>query len=121
MRVAVPFGKSKIYTGVVYSIHQNAPVAYQAKEIYQILDEHPIINDYQIKHWQWLASYYMCTLGEVMRSALPSMFLMESETIIELIEAPKDELGLSNDEFLVLEALEKEEHLKVAELRWQRL
>ncbi len=116
MRVAVPFGKSKIYTGVVYAIHQNAPQAYQAKEIYQILDDSPIITKVQIKHWQWIADYYMCTLGEVLRSALPSMFLMESETIIELEEPPQDESSLSNDEFRVVEALEKEERLKVAEL-----
>ncbi len=116
MRVAVPFGKSKIYTGIVYNIHQNAPMAYEAKEIYQILDDAPIIGDIQIAHWKWIADYYMCTLGEVLRSALPSMFLMESETIIELLESPQDELSLTNDEFRVIEALEKEERLKVAEL-----
>ena len=44
IRVAVPFGKSKIYTGLVYKIHSEAPVIYDAKEIHQILDEEPIVN-----------------------------------------------------------------------------
>tara|TARA_R110002073_G_scaffold14417_6_gene58971 strand:+ start:300 stop:542 length:243 start_codon:yes stop_codon:yes gene_type:complete len=44
MRVAVPFGKSKIYTGIVLNIHSDAPIAYEAKEIQQILDETPIVN-----------------------------------------------------------------------------
>ena len=80
MRVAVPFGKSKIYTGIVYAIHQNDPPAYETKSIDQILDETPIITATQLKHWEWMANYYMCTLGEVIRAALPSAFLLESET-----------------------------------------
>ena len=61
MRVAVEFGKSKIYTALVYSIHEMAPVGYEAKEIHQILDENPIVNEIQLKHWEWIASYYLCS------------------------------------------------------------
>jgi len=75
MRVAVPFGKSKIYTGIVYHIHNDAPSAYEAKDIQQILDETPVVNQTQLQLWQWIASYYMCTLGDVMRAALPSAFI----------------------------------------------
>ncbi len=74
MRVAVPFGKSKIYTALVYKIHQNPPTAYEAKTIHQILDEKPIITEHQLKHWEWIASYYMCSIGEVMRAAMPNAF-----------------------------------------------
>ncbi len=63
MRVAVPFGKSKIYTSIVFQVHNRAPNAYETKEIDQILDEQPIINKIQLAHWQWMASYYMFTLG----------------------------------------------------------
>jgi len=63
MRVAVEFGKSKIYTALVYTIHSEAPVGYEAKEIHQILDETPIVNEIQLKHWEWIASYYLCSLG----------------------------------------------------------
>ena len=117
MRVAVPFGKSKIYTALVYSSHQNQPEAYEAKAIHQILDEYPIVNDYQIKLWSWISKYYMCTLGEVLRAALPSAFLLESETIISLNNSTSIiDSQLKDDEFLVYEALHHQSALKVNEI-----
>ena len=50
MRIAVPFGKNKIYTALAVDLHQNAPTLYEAKEIHQILDEQPIVNEFQINH-----------------------------------------------------------------------
>ncbi|WP_291965263.1 primosomal protein N' [Maribacter sp.] len=117
MRVAVPFGKTKIYTGVVHSVHENPPEVYEAKEIHQILDDFPIVNFTQLKHWEWIASYYMCTLGEVVRSALPSAFLLESETLVlRNKEYEIDENDLLDDEFLVFEALQHQTILKVQEI-----
>jgi len=71
MRVSVPFGKTKIYTAIVGAIHNNAPQIYEAKEIHQILDDQPIVTQNQLQLWQWVAKYYMCSEGEVMRAALP--------------------------------------------------
>ncbi len=117
MRVSVPFGKSKIYTGLVLQIHNIPPEVYEAKEIDQILDEFPIVNPIQLQHWEWVANYYMCTLGEVMRSALPSAFLLESETLIlRNTDADVDESQLKDDEFLVFEALQHQAVLKVHEV-----
>lgn len=117
MRVAVPFGKSKIYTALVHHVHNSAPEVYEAKEIHQILDEYPIVNTTQLKHWQWIADYYMCTIGEVFRSALPSAFLLESETLILKNEkAEVDESDLKDDEFLIFEALQHQSILKVHEV-----
>ncbi|MBT8279377.1 MAG: primosomal protein N', partial [Bacteroidia bacterium] len=117
MRVAVPFGKKKIYTAIVYDIHQKTPEAYEAKDIHQILDEKPIVTQQQLKLWEWIASYYMCTLGDAMRAALPSAFLLESETNISLNNKRQiNDDDLSDDEFLVLEALEHQSTLKVEEL-----
>ncbi|WP_396600560.1 primosomal protein N' [Algibacter sp. R77976] len=114
MRVAVPFGKSKIYTGIVYNIHTNGPTAYEAKEIQQILDETPIVNEKQLQLWQWISSYYMCTLGDVMRAALPSAFILESETVISKNKVEAfDESILKDDEFLVYEALHHQSSLKI--------
>ncbi len=117
MRVAVPFGKSKIYTALVYRVHQNKPEVYEAKPIHQILDEHPIITAHQIKLWDWISQYYICTLGDVLRAALPSAFLLESETIISKTnnEIP-DESQLKDDEYLVYEALYHQSSLKVQEI-----
>jgi len=117
MRVAVPFGKRKIYTALVLSIHQNAPEAYEAKEIHQILDEQPIVNEFQITLWQWMANYYMCTLGDILRAALPSAFLLESETNIILNKDEEiDDLQLKDDEFLVYEALQHQSSLKIEDI-----
>ena len=117
MRVAVPFGKSKIYTAIAYRTHQNRPEAYEAKDIYQILDEKPLVNLFQLKHWEWIAQYYMCTLGEVIRSALPSAYLLESETLVLANkEADIDEMELKDDEFLVFEALQYQTALKIEEI-----
>lgn len=117
MRVAVPFGKNKIYTAIVHTIHTQAPRVYEAKEIHQILDETPIINEAQLKHWTWIASYYMSSLGEVFRSAVPSAFLLESETIIYKNNLEDfDESVLKDDEFLIFEALQHQSILKIQEI-----
>jgi len=117
MRVAVPFGKSKIYTALVIDIHQNKPSLYEAKEIHQILDEKPIVNEIQIAHWRWIASYYMCAIGDVYRGAMPSALLLESETIIsQKQDGFVDESLLSDDEFLIYQALQQQSSLKVQDI-----
>ncbi|MBQ0768347.1 MAG: primosomal protein N', partial [Bizionia sp.] len=117
MRVSVPFGKSKIYTGIVGHVHTTAPVLYEAKEIHQILDEEPIVNEKQIELWQWISKYYMCTIGEVMRAALPNAFILESETIVNLNKVTIiDEADLKDDEFLVYQALNQQPTLKIQEI-----
>lgn len=117
MRVAVPFGRSKIYTALVYTVHQTAPTTYEAKEIHQILDEYPIVNTFQLHFWQWISEYYMCSVGDVMRAALPSAFLLESETLIsKTLTTVEDESLLTDDEYVILEALENQSSLTIAEV-----
>ena len=117
MRVAVPFGKSKIYTALVVDLHQNEPSLYDAKEIHQILDEKPIATEIQIKHWLWVANYYMCGIGDVYRGAFPTGLLLESETIIShKTDVVVNQNELSDEEFLVYEALQQQSSLKVQEI-----
>lgn len=117
MRVSVPFGKSKIYTALVFSIHTNKPLVYDAKDIHQILDEIPIVTQNQLIHWHWISTYYMCTLGDVMRAALPSDFILESETIISRNTATIiSDLDLKDDEFLIYEALQHQSSLKIQDV-----
>lgn len=116
MRVAVPFGKSKIYTALVLSKHHNPPQLYQAKEIHQILDEKPIVNETQIAHWQWIASYYMCSLGEVFRAALPTGYILESETIVTASKNQTETNELQDDEFLIFEALQQQSSITIQEV-----
>ncbi len=113
MRVAVEFGKRKMFTALVFETHHIPPKGYEAKDIHQILDETPIVNEQQLNHWQWISDYYMCTLGDVLRAALPSAFLLESETAILKNNSFEDESILTNDEFLIYEALQHQSELDV--------
>lgn len=118
MRVAVPFGRNKIYTAIVYTVHRQAPSGYETKDIHQILDEVPVVTATQLKHWDWLASYYMCSMGEVMRAALPSALLLESETLVKLKDdAQVDPSRLNDDEFTLIEALEQQPVLHINDVR----
>jgi primosomal protein N' (replication factor Y) len=113
MRVAVSFGNNSIYTAIVLSIHQNEPLLYEAKEIHQILDEKPIVSEIQLQHWEWISSYYMCSLGEVFRAALPSALLLESETVIFINPTFEEDGLLDNEEFLIFEALQHQSQLTI--------
>ena len=117
-RVAVPFGKRTIYTGVVLSKHQLRPQLYEPKDIFAIIDDKPIVTAKQIEFWQWISSYYMCTMGEVFRASLPSALLLESETLITFNQESTIEIGsLSDDEYLLYEAFQNQPILRLDEIR----
>ncbi len=80
VRVIVPFGVRKFYSAIVQEVHDRAPGQYAVKEIVSVLDDRPVVNEMQLRLWQWVASYYMCTVGEVMKAAIPSGLKLESET-----------------------------------------
>lgn len=113
MRVAVPFGNKNMYTGLVFNIHKTKLALYETTDIIQILDEKPIVNEFQLKHWQWIANYYMCSLGDVYRASLPSAFLLESETSISKNEVFMNEDILDDEEFLIFEALQHQSQLTI--------
>lgn len=83
-RVVVPFGRSKLKTGIITKVHENVPQDYQARFIEHILDEKPIINPNQYTFWKWISTYYMAPIGDVMNAALPANFKLASETKIVL-------------------------------------
>jgi primosomal protein N' (replication factor Y) len=117
MRVAVPFGKSKIYTSIVHRVHQENTATYEVKDIEFIIDEQPVVTESQLQFWEWISSYYLCAVGQVMRASLPKSFLLESETIVLKNEATFiDDALLDDREFLVMEALESRNALKVQEV-----
>lgn len=81
-RVIVPFGKKKFYTGIVAALTPVAPQGYEVKDIALVLDEEAVVRHPQLKLWSWMADYYLCTPGEVMRAAMPAGLKIESETFI---------------------------------------
>jgi len=82
MRIIVPFGKRKRYTAIAFRVHQNPPKAYDPKQIESIIDQQPVLSAVQLSFLEWMAAYYQAPLGLVVRTALPSVMLLESETEI---------------------------------------
>jgi primosomal protein N' (replication factor Y) len=117
-RVFVPFGKSKIYTAIVFKKHIIKPEFYEPKMILNTIDDQPIVSTNQMKLWQWMAGYYMCSFGDLMRAALPNPFLLETETKVKkLTELDHfDASTLTDDEYLVFEALQTQNYLKLGEI-----
>jgi len=116
-RVVVQFGKKKIYTALIYKVHQNAPTAYSVKYVLSVLDKHPMVTESQFKLWEWMAYYYYSHLGEVMNAALPQAFKLESETRIILNPDFNQEFDKLNDkEYLVAEALTVRNVLSLTEV-----
>lgn len=105
LRVEVPFGNSKLYSGLVERMH-NTPPDYRVKSINAVLDEIAVVTPELLKLWDWMADYYCCTLGEVMAAALPGHLKLSSETNLVFNPAFGDDFSsLSADEYLIAEAL----------------
>lgn len=106
MRVVVQFGAKKVYTALVRRIHDKPPHHNEIKEILSVLDSNPIVNEKQFAFWEWMASYYMCTPGEVMNAALPSGLKLQSETRIEIHpDYIEGTIMLNEREFVIVETL----------------
>ncbi|HKK81722.1 MAG TPA: hypothetical protein VJ909_05710, partial [Prolixibacteraceae bacterium] len=80
-RVVVQFGQRKLLTGIIKNIHHEKP-EYETKPVETVLDELPVVNDTQLRFWEWIAGYYMCSEGEVMKAALPSGLKLDSQTSV---------------------------------------
>jgi len=118
-RVVVQFGRGKLYSALVRKIHENPPKQYAAKYIDSILDDSPIVNQKQFELWDWLSSYYMCTIGEVMIAALPGGLRLSSETKILLNQNYKEQnanIDLSDKEYLIVDALEIRQVLTLTDI-----
>lgn len=117
-RAEVVLGKQKKYAGIIKRIHHQKPESFEPKFLLNILDTEPVVFDYQLKLWQWVAEYYMCSEGEVMAAALPSHFKLSSETVLLYNDSYGDDFSfLDNDEYLVAEALLIKKELRVTEVQ----
>jgi len=117
MRVVVPFGKNKLYSGLIIRIHQIPPKQLNVKYIMDIIDEYPIISDQQFKLWEWMAKYYLCHLGEVMAAALPSALKLAGETKVMLSPNFDGDISdLTEKEVKIAETLSYRTAMTVAEV-----
>lgn len=106
-RIIVPFGTTKFYSAIVVKLHDTLP-SYNTKEAMELLDSSPIVTPAQLKLWSWIADYYLCTIGEVYKAALPSGMKLESESSVMYNEEFIADDTLSPSEEKILEALEEE-------------
>ncbi|MEO7265835.1 MAG: primosomal protein N' [Ferruginibacter sp.] len=109
--------KNKKYAGIIRTLHTSPP-AYPTKPVLNILDDRPLLYPQQLQLWQWISQYYMCSEGEVMAAALPANFKLSSETILVFNEDAGDDFShLSDNEFLVAEALLLKKQLQLQEVQ----
>lgn len=118
-RVIVPFGQRKFYTGIVVSLGPQPPEGgFEVKEIVSTLDDEPIVRRPQLQLWDWVADYYLCSPGDVLRAALPAALKVESETFIEFNpDFEPDSAELSERETVILQVLSHEaKRMRVSEI-----
>lgn len=117
-RVVVSFGRSKFYTAVVVALHDSEPQEYEVKEIATLLDDEPVVLRPQLKFWEWIAEYYLCSVGDVYKAALPSGLKLESETALTINSDYEEEAGnrLTEREAVLMQALSTQGRLTVHEL-----
>jgi primosomal protein N' (replication factor Y) len=117
-RVEVNLGARKKYAGIVKKVIESEPVLFETKDVLNVLDIEPVVYPQQLQLWEWMASYYMCSEGEVMAAALPAHFKLSSETILIFNEEfGEDFSSLDHDEFIVAEALLLKTQLSLAEVQ----
>ncbi|MGV8914982.1 MAG: replication restart helicase PriA [Kaistella sp.] len=117
MRVLVSFRGKKIYTGIVFELHDKKPENFVAKDIINILDDFPILPPEQIAFWKWLSNYYLCNLGEIYRFAFPSSLKLESETYLKLKpHVTVDFENLDVNEMYLIQALEVRQVINLTEI-----
>lgn len=117
-RVIVHFGKRRYYTAIVITVHDHAPSGtFETKEIYALLDPLPVLRRPQLRFWEWIATYYICKLGDVYKAALPAGLKLESETAVTRNPDFAADDSLRKNEQAVLDAFaEGEPKLTVSEL-----
>lgn len=119
-RVLVQFGRRKFYTGIVENIHDQQPSGYEVKEISALLDPAPVVRYPQLKLWEWIASYYICSKGDVFKAAIPTGLKPESETNVSL--NPEYDLSdiadkVSDKEAEIIQLLDSEKHLHISDIQ----
>ena len=116
-RVLVSFGSRKYYTGIVSNLLESyEDSGVNLKEISEILDSNPIVNNIQLDFWNWISKYYMSSIGDVYKAALPSGLKIESETIVRFNENFESEINLTSNEQKIVDILQQDKKLSITDL-----
>ena len=121
-RAVVQFGRKKVYSAIIYRIHTAKPSGYKTKGLLSVLDDEPIINEFQFSFWKWIASYYLCAIGEVYRAALPAGLKLESHTSVkyntDFFDSGENlrDISFSQKENTLLDSLRAKKTLKISKI-----
>ncbi|MFN8691490.1 MAG: primosomal protein N', partial [Cyclobacteriaceae bacterium] len=110
-RAIVQFGQKKILTGIIARLHHQPPLEYEAKLLLDLLGTEEIVSTIQFRFYEWMADYYLCTTGEVLKAALPSGLKLSSESRIQLrpgFDRETSSHDFSEKEEIVLRHLQQE-------------
>ena len=115
-RVSVPFGKKKILAGLIFSIHEKPPKDYEAKYIIDVIDNEAIVDQNQLKLWNWISNYYMSSLGLVYNAAMPSGLKLEGESKMELNpDFNPNNTTLDTKETILIEAIRSAKEISITQ------
>ncbi len=117
-RVIVPFGNRKIYSAIIVRLHDTKP-DYATKEVLELAGDSPLVLPAQLRLWRWIADYYLCTLGDVYKAALPAGLKLESESRVMYADDFTDTDSLTPSEKRVYDLLEQEPVQTLAALQKQ--
>lgn len=117
IRVTVQVGARKLYTGLIYFVHRQAPAVKSAKPILSLIDHEPVVNSTQLELWNWMAGYYVCPAGEIYKAALPAGFRLESETLLYLRREINPADQISEESLQIISLLEKNNYIAVSSLQ----
>ncbi len=119
-RVLVQFGPRKFYTGIVAALTPERKMDFEIKPVSALLDPNPIVNRIQLKLWEWIAEYYLCSIGDVFKAAVPTGLKPESTTTVSLnpdAEILDFEGKISEKEAVIIQLLESEKKLTIADIQ----
>jgi len=116
MRVIVPFGPRKYYSGIILKLHHSPPAGFKIREIGSVIDPVPVVNTFQLDFWNWVAEYYLCSQGEVMKASIPAGLKLESETFYFLRKIPEKDMHLEPEEHKVVAFLKDRREISLKDM-----
>lgn len=117
MRVVVPLGKKALITGIIRRVHNQNPKT-PVKDVLQFPDPEPTVIDKQLALHDWVAQYYLSSVGEVTQAALPAGLKISTESRVQLYPGlPEEEIdSLPEPERSMVLLVQQEENCKLEAL-----
>src|SRR3990172_2605489 len=109
VRAVAPFGK-RVLTGFIVATSSSTVVQEKIKPADDILDSKPIFTEKSFEFYKWLADYYLSSLGEALKLAVPygldveskRKILSDTDFALKLLDKENDKNSLKSKILKVL-------------------